>query len=277
MNGPPTFQRTMHNLLGYGRWDYVMVYLDDILIFSRSFNEHKQHLNEILSILAKANFQVNPDKCSIAVQEIDFLSHTINERCIKPNGDKIKAIVDLPAPNTLKEANEFLGKINWYRKFIPNFARIAAPLHKVTNKTKHHRHEFKWGPDQQQSFDKFKRLLTTYPLFLEYPYLSTPFVLTTDASDIGIGEILRQDTPHGTKINYFKSRVLDDTERDSSFVVETDHKPLENFHNKQISNKRVMNWLFKLQDLLPQIIAVKHRAGATNAAADYISRHFPPS
>ncbi|CAF5140814.1 unnamed protein product, partial [Rotaria sp. Silwood1] len=301
MNGPPTFQRTMHNLLGYGRWDYVMVYLDDILIFSHTFNEHKHHLNEILSILAKANFQVNPDKCSIAVQEIDFLSHTINEHCIKPNGDKIKAIVDLPAPNTLKEANEFLGKINWYRKFIPNFARIAAPLHKVTNKTKHHRHEFKWGPDQQQSFDEFKRLLTTYPLFLEYPDLSTPFVLTTDASNIGIGGILRQDTPNGTKINYFKSRLLDDTERkydtieqealaifwciselrsyigDSDFIIETDHKPLENFHKKQINNKRVMNWLFKLQDMLPQIIAVKHRPGAHNAAADYISRHFPPS
>ncbi|CAF4645831.1 unnamed protein product, partial [Rotaria sp. Silwood2] len=89
MNGPPTFQRTMHNLLGYGRWNYVMVYLDDILIFSHTFHEHLHHLNEILSILAKANFQVNPDKCSIAVQEIDFLSHTINEQCIKPNGDKI--------------------------------------------------------------------------------------------------------------------------------------------------------------------------------------------
>ncbi|CAF3326464.1 unnamed protein product, partial [Rotaria sp. Silwood2] len=100
MNGPPTFQRTMHNLLGYGRWDYVMVYLDDILIFSHTFNEHLHQLNEILSILAKANFQVNPDKCSIAVQEIDFLSHTINEQCIKPNGDKIKAIVDLPTPKT---------------------------------------------------------------------------------------------------------------------------------------------------------------------------------
>ncbi|CAF4618236.1 unnamed protein product, partial [Rotaria socialis] len=99
----------------------------------------------------------------------------------------------------------------------------------------------------------------------------------------------------------FKSRVLDDTERkydtieqealaifwciselrsyigDSDFMVETDHKPLENFHKKQINNKRVMNWLFKLQDILPQIIAVKHRPGAHNAAADYISRHFPPS
>ncbi|CAF2699770.1 unnamed protein product [Rotaria sp. Silwood2] len=130
MNGPPTLQRTMNNRHAYGRWDYVMVYLHDILIFSRSFDEHKKHLNEILSILAKVNFQVNPNKCSIAIQEIDFLSHTISEQCIKPNGDKIKAIIDLPAPKTLKEANEFLGKINWYRKFIPDFARIVAPLHK---------------------------------------------------------------------------------------------------------------------------------------------------
>ncbi|CAF1361770.1 unnamed protein product [Rotaria sordida] len=291
----------MHNLLGYGLWDYVLVYLDDILIFSRTFDEHKKHLHEILLILANANFQVNPAKCSIAVREINFLSHTVNENFIKPNGEKIKAIRELPALKTLKEANEFLGKINWYRKFIPDFARVAAPLHKVTNKTKNHRHQFSWRPEQQNAFDEFKRILTTHPLFLEYPDLSTPFILTTDASDVGIGGILRQDTANGTKINYFKSRVLNDIERkydtfekealaiywclterrsyigDSSVIVETDHKPLENFHTKQINNKRVMNWLFKLQDMLPQIIAVKYRQGATNTAADYISRHFLPA
>ena len=132
----------MHNLLGYGRWDYVMIYLDDILVFSRTFDEHKTHLNEILSILAQANFQVNPDKCVIVIPQIESLSHTSTGHSIKPNGEKIKAIIELPPPKTLKEANEFLGKINWYRKFIPNFAFIAAPLHKVTNKTKAHRHEF---------------------------------------------------------------------------------------------------------------------------------------
>ncbi len=301
MNGPPTFQRTMHNLIGNGRWDYVMVYLDDILIFSRTLEQHMKHLKEILSLLSQAKFQVNPDKCTIAVREINFLSHTINEQGIKPNGDKIKVILDLPPPRTLKEANEFLGKINWYRKFIPNFAQIAAPLYKVTNKTKPRRHEFHWGLEQQYAFDQFKHVLTTYPLFLEYPDLSTPFVLTTDASDIGIGGILRQDTPTGTKINYFKSRILTDTEQkydtfekealaiywciselrsyigDANFVVETDHKPLENFHLKQINNKRVMNWLFKLQDIIPQIITIKYRKGANNTAADYISRHFPSS
>ncbi|CAM4974053.1 unnamed protein product [Rotaria socialis] len=133
-------------------------------------------------------------------------------------------------------------------------------------------------PEQQAAFNEFKNLLTTYPLFLEYPDLSTPFVLTTDASEIGIGGILRQDTITGTKINYFKSRVLSDTERkydtierealaiywcltelrsyigDSDIIIETDHEPLQNFHKKQINNKR-----------------------SNNTAADYISRHFPSS
>ncbi|CAF4712373.1 unnamed protein product, partial [Rotaria socialis] len=125
--------------------------------------------------------------------------------------------------------------------------------------------------------------------------------LTTDASEIGIGGILRQDTITGTKINYFKSRVLNDTERkydtierealaiywcltelrsyigDSDIIIETDHEPLQNFHKKQINNKRIINWIFKLQDILPQIIAVKYRKGSSNTAADYISRHFPSS
>ena len=174
-------------------------------------------------------------------------------------------------------------------------------MHKVTNKTKARRHEFTWGPEQQASFDEFKRILTTSPLFLEYPDLSSPFILTTDVSDVGIGGILRQETPTGTKINYFKSRLLNDIKRkydtfekealaiywcltelrpyigDSDITVETDHKPLENFYKKQINNRRVMNWLFKLQDLLPQLLAVEYHQGANNTAADYISRHFPTS
>ncbi|CAF3787345.1 unnamed protein product [Rotaria magnacalcarata] len=121
-----------------------------------------------------------------------FLSHTINEQFIKPNGNKIKAITDLPAPTTLKKQTNF----------------IAAPLHKVTNKTKYRRHEFKWGIDQQHSFDEFKRILTTYPLFLEYPDLSTTFILTMDASDIGIGGILRQDTTNGRKLIIFNHLIV---------------------------------------------------------------------
>ncbi|CAF4463906.1 unnamed protein product, partial [Didymodactylos carnosus] len=135
-NAPPTFQRVMNNLLANNRWDWLVVYLDDILIFSHTFEEHLLHVAEIMSILHKHNFQLNPKKCIIAVEEIEFLSHTITATTIKPSNDKIKPILDMAEPRTLKQANQFLGKLNWYRRFIPGFAQISAPLHKVTNKTR---------------------------------------------------------------------------------------------------------------------------------------------
>ncbi|CAF1469586.1 unnamed protein product, partial [Didymodactylos carnosus] len=297
MNGPPTFQRVMHNLIGNGRWNYVVVYLDDILIFSKDFNEHKQHVNEILSILNKANFQVNPDKCTIAVQEIEYLSHVINKDQIKPSPEKIRAITELAPLTTLSPANEFIGKLNSYRKFIPHFAEIAAPIHKVTNKTKKTKHEFYWHNEQQEAFDEFKHILTTTPLFLQYPDTTAPFILSTDASVIGISGILRQNTKSGTRICYYKSRTLTDTEKrydpierealaiywsvkelrqylgDSFFSIETDSAPLINFHKKQIANKRVMHWLFKLQDILHQITEVKHLNRDKNTGPYYLSKH----
>ncbi|CAF4116046.1 unnamed protein product [Adineta steineri] len=107
-----------------------------------------------------------------------------DEQCIKPTSEVITAIVNLPSTITLKDANEFLGKIKWYHKFIPNFAQVATPLYKVTNKTKPHKHEFFRHIDQQNTFETFKHLLTTSPLFLEYSGVTTSFILTTETSDI---------------------------------------------------------------------------------------------
>ena len=146
MNAPPTFQRVLNNLVANGRWDYVVVYLDDILIFSKTMEEHKQHLRDDLSTLHQANFQVSPAKCSIAVTRIEFLGHISTHDKVEPLPEKIKAILDIPPPRTLAQANKFMGKVCYYRKFIKDFARIAAPIHKVTNKTRTKKHEFKWGP-----------------------------------------------------------------------------------------------------------------------------------
>ncbi|CAF4599894.1 unnamed protein product, partial [Didymodactylos carnosus] len=177
------------------------------------------------------------------------------------------------------------------------FAEIAAPIHKVTNKTKKTKHDFHWHDEQQQAFEKFKQILTTYPLFLQFPDATAPFILAADASDIGISGILRQETPKGTKINYYKSRSLSDTEKrydtiekealaiywcitdlrqyigDLYVSIETDHKPLTNFHKKDINNKRVMNGLFKLQDIIPQIREIKHILRDKNTGPDYLSKH----
>ncbi|CAF1480231.1 unnamed protein product [Adineta ricciae] len=301
-NAPASFQRVMNNLLATGRWDYVVVYLDDIVIFSHSLEEHAKHVDEILSILNNAHFRVSPSKCTIAARQIEFLGHFVSASMVEPSPDKLQAILDIPPPRTLSQANRFLGKIGYYRKFIPDFARIAAPLHKVTNKTRTKRHEFYWHAEQQLAFDQFKQILTSAPLFLHFPDPSLPFILSTDASLMRIAGVLKQDTPSGLKICYYKSRLLSATEQrystterealaicwcldqlrscigTSSITIETDHQPLANMHKKySFRNKRIDNWLLKLQDLLPQILSIKYRKGIDNVGPDFLTRYEPSS
>ena len=298
MNAPPTFQRAMNELLAHGRWDYVVVYLDDIVIFSRTIEEHLQHVDDVISTLRAANFQVSPPKCSIAVERIEFLGHIVTNARVEPMPDKIKAILDIAPPTTLSQANRFIGKVGYYRKFIRDFAKLAAPIHKVTNKTRAKRHEFHWHREQQEAFERFKLILTSAPLFLDFPDRSSPFILSTDASDIRIAGVLKQSVSGELKICYYKSRLLNDTERrystterealaiywcltelrnylgDSEITIETDHKPLVNMHRKtNFGNKRVDNWLINLQDMLPQISEIKYQRGIDNVGPDYLTRY----
>lgn len=297
MNAPPTFQRVMNNLIATGRWNYVVVYLDDILIFSDTIAEHKKHVAEVLSILQKARFQVSPSKCVIAVTKIEFLSHIITAAGMEPSPDKIQAVLDIPSPKTLTQANRFIGKIGYYRKFVKDFANIAAPIHKVTNKTGSRKSEFFWAEEQQLAFEKFKEILTTPPLFLNFPEISTPFILSTDASKVRVGGVLKQMVNGVLKVNYYLSRLLSETESrystterealaimwcldklryymgDSLVTIETDHKPLVNFHKKlNFGSKRVDSYLLKMQDMLPQIVEINYKPGKDNNDADYMTR-----
>ncbi|CAF1570197.1 unnamed protein product, partial [Rotaria magnacalcarata] len=190
-NSPPSFQRVMADILSPCR-QFALVYIDDIVVYSRSFEEHLKHIHQVLSILSQHNFQLNPSKCSIFRQQIDYLSHTISQQGVKPNNEKIQAIIKLREPSTLVEANKFLGAISWYRKFIPRFASVAAPIHKITNLTKANRNKFSWGEPQQAAFLQLKQLLITSPLLLDYPDEDHPVILTTDASKVGVGGTLQQ-------------------------------------------------------------------------------------
>ena len=297
MNSPATFQRVMNDLLANGRWDYVVVYLDDIVVFSKTMEEHKRHVEEVLRTLWKARFQVSPAKCAIAMERIEFLSHIVTFDRVEPSPDKIQAIIDIAPPTSLSQANRFIGKVGYYRKFIKDFANIAAPIHKVTNKTRTKRHEFRWGEEQQMAFDKFKSILTSAPLFLDFPDRSVPFVLSTDASEVRIAGILKQFTNDGMKICYYKSRLLTDIERrystterealavywcimelrnyiaDTPITVETDHEPLVNMHRKNnFRNRRIDNWLIHLQDMIPQILEIRYKRGKDNTGPDYLTR-----
>ncbi|CAF4955322.1 unnamed protein product [Rotaria sp. Silwood1] len=297
MNAPPTFQRVMNNIIGYNRWDYILVYLDDILVFSNSFDDHMKHLQELFIILSNHQFTLNPTKCSIAQQSIEFLSHTITKDSIVPSKERIQAILDMPQPSSLSQANKFIGKIGWYRRFIPNFAQIAAPIHKVTNKIKKKKKEFYWSNDQIQAANQLKQILTEEPLVLKYPHPTAPFILSTDASEYAIGGTLKQIINGQIHYNYFLSRLLTTTERNYSTIdrealaifwcmeklqqylggrdvtIFSDHKPLQQFHKKiKANSKRIEQWLIKHQEIIPQITAVMYRKGSHHGDADGMSR-----
>ena len=155
----------MSHLIATGSWNYTAIYLDDIVIFSHSLKDYKRHVAEILSTLDVAHFQVSPSKCTIAVHQIQFLSHIIIKSILRSSQNKTQTILDIPLPRTLSEANHFLGKIGYYRKFILDFARIGATTHKITKKTRTKRHESYWHAEQQEAFEHFKTILTPFLSF----------------------------------------------------------------------------------------------------------------
>ncbi|CAF4468330.1 unnamed protein product [Didymodactylos carnosus] len=263
-NAPPTFQRIMNELLAYQRWDHCLVYLDDIIIFSKSFQQHVQHLDEILTVLNSANFQLNPSKCSLLHPQMDYLGHT--------------------------DFDAFLGAASFYRKFIPNFSIITSPLHKLTRNRKQ---KFSWNQDQQQAYEQLKESLSTEPLLLSFPDPSSPLVLST--SDIGYGGVLKQITKDGQQPISYLSRKLNPaqkrygtTEKEClamvrcieefrsyllgrEFTVETDHCTLCNFHKKPSKNDRVDRWLISLGEY--DIVEIKYKKGKCNCDADLMSRY----
>ncbi|CAF4343755.1 unnamed protein product [Didymodactylos carnosus] len=198
-NAPPSFQRIMSKILEQCI-GYSLVYLDDIIIYSKSFSEHCQHLQNVLNLLQQNNLQLNTIKCEIAKQEIDYLGHRISSDGIQPLNEKMQAILNLAEPKSLKQANEFVGSLAFYRKFIPAFARVAAPIHAVTNLTKANKHKFKWKYEQSHAFKQLKKLLVQKPLFLHFPDDSKPVILTTDFSINGISGVLQQEIEGQTRI-----------------------------------------------------------------------------
>ena len=292
-NSPSNFQRIMYELLVNTRWQYCLVYIDDILIFSHSFQEHMQHLNEILSVLSKANLQLNPHKCSFAKSSIDYLGHTINSQGIAPLQENIKAIMSIPTPTTPKQVHSFVQIANYYRDFIENFSKIAAPLFVYTQKNAIWKG---WNDKMEKAFNELKARLTTPPIFLNFPDDTSPLVLSSDASGEGMGGVLRQLTPSGVKVIKYVSKKFSlaqkrysTTERECLAMVwciqklkeyiwgrpieiETDHCPLCSFNKKKIQNSRIERWQLELSEY--NITKIRYKKGLCNCDADLLSR-FP--
>jgi transposase InsO family protein len=298
-NSPSVFQRLMNQTLGSLRWDVCLAYLDDIIIYSNSFDQHLIDVNKVCQTLNRSNFKLNYNKCSFFQNEISFLGHKINADGYLPTDDNTRSIKQFPVPKSSKAAHSFLQMVGFYRKFIPRFAQISAPLNKFTRKDL----PFIWTEAEQSSFDQLKDAITSSAVLI-LPDPSQPYIIRTDASRVGIGAVLlQQQTPacnrESTTPIYkpvaFASRSLKPAEKNYStielealaiwwsvtdkfrsyiegqqFCLETDHKPLLSLMKKPYHNSRIERWMTTLQQY---DMIIKHIAGKENTTADALSRY----
>ena len=284
-NAPSTFQRVMDNIFREYLGKFVMVYMDDIVIFSKSLHDHLLHLKQIFEKLRQYNLKVQLDKSEFLRKEVEFLGHVVTPSGIKPNPNKINCIENFPIPTNTKQIKSFLGLLGYYRRFIPNFAKIVQPLTQCLRKDAKIN---PLDPDFITCFEHCKQLLTNSPI-LAYPDFTKPFKLTTDASNVAVGGVLSQSEK---PLAYF-SRTLNSAERNYStiekellaiiestkhfrpylfgrkFTLETDHKPLVWLDKLKEPNSRLIRWRIKLSEYDYEIA---YKRGKENHVADALSR-----
>ena len=168
------------------------MYLDDVLIFSESLEEHIYHLHLVMDCLIDAGLKLNPSKCHFVQKEVQYLGHIITPLGLKLNPERVAAVQDFPVPQNVKQVRQFVGLASYYRRFIPAFAKIAQPLHDLTRKAA----VFEWTPQCQAAFDTL-RLKLVEALLLAYPDFEKDFVLETDARVKGLGAVLSQKQEDG--------------------------------------------------------------------------------
>src|SRR5215469_1158766 len=185
-----------------------LVYLDDIVIYGTSLQDHNKKLIEVLTRLRRHNLKLQPDKCEFLRKEVIYLGHIISENGILPDPTKLEAVKNFPTPRKVKDVQSFIGLAGYYRRFIENFSKIARPLTKLTKKEV----KFVWEEEQEIAFKKLKEKLTTAPV-LKYPDFKEEFIVTTDASDYAIGAILSQGPIGQDNPIAYASRILNRAEQ----------------------------------------------------------------
>ena len=298
---PATFQRLMNGVMSDFLFNFLLVYLDDLLIFSQSFDDHLQHLEKILKKLSETGLKLNLEKCQLLRPEVSCLGHTISAKGVSCQDEKTEVVRKWPVPHTTKELRSFLGFAGYYRRFVKHYARIAGPLHQLANcnsTAKNKRPvpiDGHWKEEHQQAFQQLKDALTSAQV-LAFSDFSKPFILETDASQEGLGAILSQKQPDGTqRVVAYASRCLRPTERNetnyrsfklemlalkwavtgkfrsyllgSQFEVLTDNNPLAHFKTSHLGALE-QRWAAQLAQF---DFTVRYKPGRNNRA-DALSR-----
>jgi hypothetical protein len=261
-NAPATFQHTMNTIFaGKGLGKFVAVYLDDILVYSRTPEEHVQHLRQVFEVLREHQFYCKPSKCQFAKAELKYLGHIVGRHGLKVDPAKIEKVQNWPRPRTVTKVRSFLGLATYFRRFIQGFSALARPLHRLTQNDMAHLPEVPWSAECEASFQALKTALTTAPV-LKLPEYDKPFEIIVDASVHGIGAVLMQD---GHPVAYESRKFspaeynYDTGEQEMAAVVHalqhfrcyvgtnrfrlvTDHEPLTFFKSQALLSRKHARW-----------------------------------
>ena len=289
-NAPAVFQRLMNDVFREYLDKFVIIYLDDILIYSETMEEHVDHVRKVMQLLRDNNLYCKLSKCEFHKSEVEFLGFVVSSKGVTMNSKKVQTILEWEAPKTVKGIRSFLGFANYYRRFIKDFACIVRPLTALTRKNV----QFEWDEKCQAAFDKLKHLFISAPI-LQYADFTKEFIVETDSSDFAVGMVLSQYHNELLHPVAYYSRKLTETESrwkihdkelyaiilafkqwrqyllhsQHPVIIWSDHRNLQYFMQKQFLNGRQLNWMMFLQDFSFQIA---HKPGRLMSKPDALSR-----
>jgi transposase InsO family protein len=289
-NSLSAFIRALKLVLGKGIESFVVFYVDDLLIFSPTFEEHLRHIDMVIGKLTKAGFTINAAKCRFCQTEVKFLGHRINQTGVSADSDRVAAIRKYPVPRNAKQLRQFLGTCNFHNRFIVGYANYVAPLLPLLKQGT----KWKWTAAEQAAFEDLRECFAS-TIHLVHPNQDLPYAIYTDASKYGISSVLSQKNESGENhIVSTASRVLTPTEQKYStceqellavvyalqkfrmyvfghqITVFSDNKALSFLKKCNLTSNRITRWILQLQEYDLNIIHIK---GSDNFLADALSRN----
>lgn len=287
-NAPATFERLMETVLAGLQWQICLIYLDDIIVYGKTFDDMLQNLELVFEKLLAAGLKLKARKCSLFARQVKYLGHIISEQGIETDPEKVEIVKHWPEPVNKTQVRSFIGLSSYYRKFIPNFARIAQPLHKLTEASV----PFKWTDECQDAFQLLKDRLISAPI-LTHPDFTKPFILDTDASQYAMGAALSQLQDGQERVVAYASKVLSKSEKKycvtrkellavvtfikhfrpflygHKFLVRTDHSSLKWLLRFKDPEGQLARWI---EVISTYDMEIEHRAGKLHGNADGLSR-----